>query len=200
VSFTPDSSRDSLAELARRVRGGDVAAFEGLFRALHAPLCEVVDCYVRSQAVAEEIVQDLLFVVWMQRERLPADASVRAYLFAAARNRALHHLRHAAVVRHWARRVDSRPDVAGIAASGPLPDVALEARERAAALRRAIDQLPPRARLALVLQREHEMTQAEVAVAMGISVKGVEKLLATAKQRLRERLGAHAGDESTPSP
>jgi RNA polymerase sigma factor (sigma-70 family) len=55
----------------------------------------------------------------------------------------------------------------------------------------AIDELPTRARLALVLQRDHEMSQAEIANAMGISVKGVEKLLATAKTKLRLLLSAH---------
>lgn len=84
---------DPLVPLARRVRDGDIGAFETLFRTLHAPLCEVVDGYVRSQAVAEEIVQELFFVIWMDRERLPDARSIRAYLFGAARNRAVHHLR-----------------------------------------------------------------------------------------------------------
>ena len=36
----------------------------------------------------------------------------------------------------------------------------------------------------LVLQRDHEMTQAEITDAMGISLKGVEKLLARAYRLL----------------
>ena len=59
-------------------------------------------------------------------------------------------------------------------------------------IRGAIDRLPPRARLALVLQRDHEMTQAEIAEAMDISLKGVEKLLATARQKLRPLLDGRA--------
>ena len=169
----------------------DLATFEKLFRELHAPLCEVVDSYVRSQAVAEEIVQDVFFVVWMRRETL-ADHALRAYLFAAARNRALHHLRHRAVIARVSLWIDSRPDVAGIAAAPPGVDAMFENRERRAALRAAIDQLPTRARLALVLQWDHEMSQSEIAMAMGISVKGVEKLLATAKRLLRESLSAHS--------
>ncbi|MGH7619470.1 MAG: hypothetical protein ACREPM_19815 [Gemmatimonadaceae bacterium] len=66
------------ASLVQRIRGGDIAAFEQLFRELHAPLAEVVDSYVRSQSVAEEIVQDLFFVVWMKRERLSNDG-LRGY-------------------------------------------------------------------------------------------------------------------------
>ena len=94
-------SRRSLAHLSDRVRRGDLAAFEEIFRAMHAPLCEVADSYVQSQAVAEEIVQDLFFAIWMKRDRLPNVDSLQAYLFTAARNRCLHHLRHRAMVRRW---------------------------------------------------------------------------------------------------
>jgi RNA polymerase sigma-70 factor (ECF subfamily) len=168
----------------------DIAAYEKLFRELHAPLCEVVDSYVRSQAVAEEIVQDVFFVVWMRRERL-AGVALRPYLFTAARNRALHHLRHRSIVARWSMWVESRPDVAGVGGGPRGADLDIEDRERRAALRSAIDRLPPRARLALVLQWDHEMAQTEIAAAMGISVKGVEKLLATAKRKLRESLSVH---------
>jgi len=173
----------------------DLASFEKLFRELHAPLCEVVDSYVRSQAVAEEIVQDVFFMVWMRRETLPS-SGLRAYLFTAARNRALIHLRHRSVVRRWSLWIESRPDVAGVAAAAASADVALADQERRAALRAAIDRLPPRSRLALVLQQDHHMSLTEIATAMGISVKGVEKLLSLAKARLRELLAAHAPDSS----
>ena len=75
-----------------------------------------------------------------------------------------------------------------------MADAEVEASERSAALRAAIDRLPARQRCAVVLQLEHNMTHAEVAGAMGISIKGVEKLLATGKRRLRALLGAHVGD------
>jgi RNA polymerase sigma-70 factor (ECF subfamily) len=182
--------RDSLAHLSARIRRGDRAAFEELFDTMHAPLCEVADSYVQSQAIAEEIVQDLFFAIWMKRDQLPNVDSLQAYLFTAARNRSLHHLRHRAMVRRWTSWAGATPDVAGVAASPPLADEALDADERRALIRRAIDRLSPRVRLALVLQRDHEMTQAEIAEAMDISLKGVEKLLATARQKLRPLLEA----------
>jgi RNA polymerase sigma-70 factor (ECF subfamily) len=182
--------RDSLAHLSDRVRRGDLAAFEELFRTMHAPLCEVADSYVQSQAIAEEIVQDLFFAIWMKRDRLPKVDSLQAYLFTAARNRSLHHLRHRAMVRRWTSWAGTKSDVAGVAPPSRPADEALESDERRARIRAAIDRLPPRARLALVLQRDHEMTQAEIAEAMDISLKGVEKLLATARQKLRPLLEA----------
>jgi len=158
------------------------AAFEQLFRAMHAPLCEVVDSYVRSQDVAEEIVQDLFFVMWMRRDSMPPAESLRAYLFAAARNRAVRHLRHLAVARRWAESAEHEGDAV---AHAPLADAELEALEQRRELKRAIDALPPRTRLAMVLQWEHSMSNADIAEAMGISLKGVEKLLATARRQLR---------------
>jgi RNA polymerase sigma-70 factor, ECF subfamily len=181
---------DSLAHLSDRVRRGDLAAFEELFRAMHAPLCEVADSYVQSQAIAEEIVQDLFFAIWMKRDRLPNVDSLQAYLFTAARNRSLHHLRHRAMVRRWTSWAGATSDAAGVAAPPRPADEALEADERRARIRGAMDRLPPRCRLALVLQRDHEMTQAEIAEAMDVSLKGVEKLLATARQKLRPLLEA----------
>ncbi len=183
-----DSAADPLLPLARRIRDGDVSAFEALFRTLHAPLCEVVDSFVHSQAVAEEIVQELFFVVWVDRARFPEARSMRAYLFAAARNRAVHHLRHVAVARRWSEH----STLAAETGSRPSPDRLLEGRETVLAVRQAIDNLPTRTRLAFLLQWEYEMSHTEIATAMGISTKGVEKLLSTAKAKLKAALGDHA--------
>ena len=177
-----------LQEIARRAADGDVQAFERLFRAFHAPLCEVVDHYVRSQDVAEEIVQDLFLAIWMSRSRLGETRSPSGYLFTAARNRAIRHLRHRYVVWHGKQRI--------AADSNAMPvgeDVRLITAETNAAVRKAIDCLPPRMRLAVVLQTYHEMSQAEIAVAMDISLKGVEKLLSAAKAKLRVQLGPNRG-------
>lgn len=180
-----------LTDLVARIQADDVGAFEEVFRAFHAPLCEVVDSYVRSQPVAEDIVQDLFFVVWLKRRTLTRLA-LRPYLFAAARNQALRHLRHAAVVRRWSFRATLDSSLDSSPSPPTQPDHDVEARETADTLRAAVDELPPRSRLAFVLRSEHEMSYADVADAMGISVKGVEKLISIAKSRLRQRLGSRA--------
>ena len=169
-------------DLARRIALGDTASFEALFRALHAPLCEVVDSYVQSQAVAEELVQDLFFAVWMRRAEL-RDTALRGYLFAAARNRALHHLRRQSLARRWSAMVESLPDLALVGRAD-----AADARLAGEEVRRAVDSLPPRSRLAIVLRMDHGMSHTEIGEAMGISVKGVEKLLAAGRRRLKALL------------
>lgn len=167
----------------------DLLTFEQLFRRLHAPLCEVVDVYVRSQDTAEEIVQDLFLAVWIKRETVTRADSLTAYLFAAARNRAVMHIRHRAVVQRKVAQLGREPELSPQSAQAPAADRQLEQRETAHAVRAAIDALPPRTRLAIVLRIDHGMSVAEIATAMGISLKGAEKLLGAAKGKLRSHLG-----------
>lgn len=174
-------------ELVARLRRGDFLAFEQLFATYHAMLCEIADAYVDSQAVAEELVQDLFYTVWRDRARLDVHQSLRSYLCRATRNRAVQHLRHRSVVLRWAQHVGADSE----AARSPASDGALEQQETLAALREAVATLPPRGRLAVVLRWRHGMSNAEAAEAMGISVKGVEKLLASAMGRLREAMHPH---------
>jgi RNA polymerase sigma-70 factor (ECF subfamily) len=78
-----------------RIRAGDPGAFEALFREHYHGLCLFAARLVASDAVAEELVQDVLLRVWQQRERWTVTGSVAAYLYGAVRNQALGHLRRA---------------------------------------------------------------------------------------------------------
>jgi len=176
-------------QLVDRLRHDDLEAFERIFATYHAMLCDIADSYVGSQAIAEELVQDLFHTLWRDRSRLDVRHSLRSYLCRATRNRAVQHLRHRSVVLRWTRLVGADTDAAHAAPS----DAMLEQHETLTALRAAITALPPRARLAVVLRWHHRMTNAEVAEAMDISVKGVEKLLASAMERLRQSMRTHRG-------
>src|SRR5438094_10496548 len=70
----------------------DVAAFEALFRTHYSPLCDFVYGYVRSRAVAQELVQDLFLRLW-ERVGPPAATLAASYGYPAARNRTVGHLR-----------------------------------------------------------------------------------------------------------
>ena len=160
---------------------------EQIFRAHHASLCEFVNSIVRAPDIAEEIVQELFLAVWRNPSGLRQARSQRAYLYVAARNRALRHRRHDAIALRAADAADADREPLG---SGPLPESPLEQMlhaEVVRALERAMALLPERTRLAMTLRRQG-MSYAEVAEVMEISVKGVEKLLASAMRKLRETL------------
>jgi RNA polymerase sigma-70 factor (ECF subfamily) len=169
-------------ELLGRIRQGDEDAFDAIFRAHYPPLVGMAEGMLRSRAVAEEIVQDVMLELWRRRQALPVEESLRAYLFRATRNRALNHLRH--------RRVErlGEPHAAGAAVDPPRAPAALVEEEIDAALREAVADLPDRCREVFELSRVHGLRYAEIAGALGISVKTVEAQMGKALRLLRERL------------
>jgi len=163
----------------------DVAAFEGVFRTHYAPLCDYVYSYVRSRAVAQELVQDLFLRLW---ERAPTAAETLAapYLYTAARNRAVGHLRRERVAAAWA----NDPACAARAAP-PAADEPLREHELRAALDNAVAALPERCRLVFTLSRYRRLSNADIARMLSISVNTVEQQMWRALKTLRVKLAPY---------
>lgn len=53
-----------------KIKEGDVKAFEGIFRLYYSPLCLYAAGITGSMDVAEEIVQELFYVFWKEKEKL----------------------------------------------------------------------------------------------------------------------------------
>ena len=176
-------------DLLERLRQGDTAAFDAIFRTWYGPLVGTAERMLGDRAVAEELVQDVMLELWRRRASLAADGSAQAYLFQATRNRVLNHLRH--------RRIEQRsePEVQSAAAPSPQADAAVVQEELDMALQRAVQALPDRCREVFELSRVHGLKYAEIATTLGISVKTVEAQMGKALRTLRERLAHWLPDE-----
>jgi RNA polymerase sigma-70 factor, ECF subfamily len=169
-------------ELLARLRAGDRAAFDAIFRAQYAAMVGVAESVVRERAVAEEVAQDVFLELWRRRESLAVQESLRAYLFRSVRNRALNHLRHGRVQRAAA------PFIARDEAAPATAPARMAEREIDAAVRDAVAALPDPVRQVFEMSRTHHMKYGEIAASLGISVKTVEARMGRALKELRERL------------
>jgi RNA polymerase sigma-70 factor (ECF subfamily) len=173
--------------LVARVRAGDAAAFETLFRRYYDRLYRFAYGFVSGrQDVAEEVVQHVFVRIWERRSEWVVVGTVQSYLYGAVRNEAMALLRHERVVDAHAAAV--RAAEAASPEHVSRADEHLEHAEVQDALREAIAQLPERTREAFVLHRQHHLTYAEIAAAMQISIKGVEYHIGSALRNLRKRL------------
>ena len=66
--------------IIKRVKEGDIGAFETLFRKYHSPLLFYCTSITASVQAAEDIVQDLFYNIWKDKERLNILVSVKSYL------------------------------------------------------------------------------------------------------------------------
>src|SRR5881628_2581382 len=73
-------------DLVARIRAGDEAAFEAMFRAYYGPLCRYVAAYLGSRDAAEDAVQGVFVRIWEDRTRWVV-SELRHYLYAAVRRR-----------------------------------------------------------------------------------------------------------------
>lgn len=162
------------------IAAGDRTAFEALFRAHYRPLCAFANGYVRDADKAEDLVQDLFFHLWLDRERTKVSISVKAYLFASVRNRCLNALKTSARLRVLNDEADDRASEDGVGED--------EHTERIARVQAAVESLPEERRKVFKLSRYEGLKYHEIADRLGISVKTVENQMGKALKTMREEL------------
>lgn len=170
--------------LQERIRGGDEAAFDTVFRDNYAHLVRMAESVVRERALAEEIAQDVMLELWRRRESIELEQSFRPYLLRSTRNRALNHVRHQRVVMREATIAAAAAE----SARAPSAEDEMLGTEMERAVRLAIASLPERAREVFQLSRDQGLKYSEIAVLLDISVKTVEKRMGQALAELRDRL------------
>lgn len=166
------------------------AALETLFRAHYDRLYGVAYHYVRSRAVAEEIVQDAFLHLWTRRAEWGQARDLSRYVGAAVRNRALDYVRREQLEVAWQRRALSGVEdvvlsqFARESGSGGAPEI----DDGAEQVRVALRGLPERTQETIALRMYRQLSNAEIAEVMGITVKAVERNIARATQALRVAL------------
>jgi RNA polymerase sigma-70 factor (ECF subfamily) len=177
-----DTNHASERDLRERIRAGDEGAFDVIFRSNYPHLVRMAESIVREPALAEEIAQDVMLELWRRKESLDIEQTFRAYLIRATRNRALNHIRHQRIVaREAAFAALESP-------SSPSAEDELLGVELERAVRDAVNGLSENCREVFQLSRENGLKYAEIATALEISVKTVEKRMGQALSELRDQL------------
>lgn len=162
------------------IAAGDRPAFEALFRLHYRPLCAFAVGYLKDMDQAEDLVQDLFFRLWLDREKVNITTSTKAYLYAAVRNRCLNAVKAGSRMRVLNEEVDDRPQD-----DERTED---EHTERIARVQAAIEMLPEERRKVFKLSRYEGLKYHEIAARLGISVKTVENQMGSALKTLRTEL------------
>jgi RNA polymerase sigma-70 factor (ECF subfamily) len=184
----PFVSGEANSALVDRVRDGDGAALEMLYRQHH----EAVRAFARRLLGDPEVAEDLLHEVFLGASgafrRYRGASTIRTFLISVAVNKARHHVRSACRRRRMLEKFAIEPEGAGIAA----PDEAVERRQLASELQRALDQLPLDERVVVVLCEVEERTSGEVAAIVHAPEATVRTRLFRAKRKLRALLDGGA--------
>ncbi|MGI4879475.1 MAG: RNA polymerase sigma factor [Janthinobacterium lividum] len=174
--------RDPDTQLVARVGRGEPAATRAFVAAKLPRVLGLATRMLSDVAEAEDVAQEAFLRVWRNATVWqPGRARFDTWLHTVVLNLCRDRLRRRRVTTG-----DAVPDVAD-----PTPDA--EARlieaERGSAVANAIAGLPERQREAILLVHYQDLSGAEAAAALELSVEALESLLARGRRTLRARLG-----------
>ena len=168
---------DADAGLIGQVAAGNRHAFETLYRAYFQRLSRFLNRMTGSSQLIEEIVNDVMLVVWQKAGTFNGSCKVSTWIFAIAYRKACKSL------RKLDEPLDSFPDAAECA-EGCQPERQFERLCLAHALDDALGTLPLAQRAAFQLTFYHDMSCAEIAEIMDCPVNTVKTRLFHARRRL----------------
>jgi RNA polymerase sigma-70 factor (ECF subfamily) len=178
----PPTDEDDLEQmsdprLVTRVRGGDVDAFEVLYRRHVGRVYAICLRLLGDAATAEDLTQECFMRCWRKIHSFRGDSAFGTWLHRLATNAAISELRRRP---GWQVEADD-----GIAEPGPsVPSTAPLQRD----LERAVAELPDGARTVLVLHDIEGHTHGEIAALTGLAVGTSKAQLHRARERLKRIL------------
>jgi RNA polymerase sigma-70 factor, ECF subfamily len=193
------ATQPSDQQLLGRLRAGDPDAFAALVRRYQRLMLRVARGYVRTDAVAEEVVQEAWLAVVRGLERFEGRSSFKTWLLRIVTNRAM------TQGAREARSIPIEPSVSadhfvpeGEPGAGawstppePWPEDQLLADETRAVIERAIEELPAMQRAVVSMRDIEGMSSEEVQEALEITAANQRVLLHRGRQKVREALAAY---------
>lgn len=177
--------RTADVELAGRIKSGEAAAFEALYRQHASRLYNLASRMAGGASEAEDLLQDIFLLAYRKVGSYRGESSLGTWLYRLAMNHCLDVLRNRQTRMGQVTDSIDEPDAAPVAAPGPT----LSAVSRID-LERAIEALPPACRAAFLLHDVEGFGHQEVADILGVSEGTSKSQVHKARLRIRAHLGS----------
>ena len=160
-------------------------AFRVIVHAYQDKVIRFISLFVHNNQEYEELASDVFLSLWSNRDKLVDVSDFDSYIFVMAKNKALNHLRKgkADLVDLDSFQVDAFHN------TETTPESIYISQEEVEILNAAINELPLKTKMAFHLVRENKMKYKDAAEILGVSTKTIEKQVASAVAKLKEKLG-----------
>jgi len=177
-----NNSEQLESELVKALSKGEIKAFNDLFKIYGNRIFRFALGYLKSEADAEELVQDVFMKIWEKRSDLRDNLSFKSYIFTIAFNIIRKHfVKKALTSKYFEQQVIEDADLSTI------QNIDFQSTKKA--IDRLVDQLPARRKEVFIKSRFEGLTTKEIADELGTSPKTVENQLGEALRFIREHLG-----------
>lgn len=167
------------------VKSGSEKAYRTLYEMWVSRLYQFVYQYVKSEETTDDVVQETFYRIWINREKLDAESSFKAYLFTIAYHLLLKELRRQLNNTSMEEFIEynlrfASEDYDNIRTSGDEAEKQIDFDQFCKALKQAKEKLTPRQREIFELNKEQNLSVAEIAEQLCIKEQVVRNQLSTA--------------------
>ena len=163
--------------LIRRIAAGDQSAMRALFARYRVRVYRWLLRLVDDESLAEDLLSKVFLDLWRHAASFEARSSLSTWLLAIARHKALSARR---------RRTDAELDEATVSTVPDDPEVTLQKKNRAEALRQSLLRLSPGHREVIDLAYYHGKSVKEIAEIVSINEATVKTRMFYARRKLAE--------------
>lgn len=170
--------------ILRKIKEGNIQAFESLFRQYYTSLYLYALGITNRKDISEEIVQELFYTLWKEKESIQIYRSLKSYLYKAVRNQSLqYHERTNVESRHREKVLSNKTEL-----EDNTPQEEIEYKELEDVVNKTLKKLPERRLKIFKMHRMEGRKYKEIAELLSVSIKTVEAEMSKTYSQLRHEI------------
>jgi RNA polymerase sigma factor (sigma-70 family) len=181
--------------LVKQTLAGDQGAFEVLVKRYNTPIFNFICHLLNDYDLACDVSQQVFTQLYISMPTLRTGEPLKAWLFQVARNRCLDELRRKRAIHfsemETAHDEDDLSPLAIIPDNSPLPDELAERNDLKEKLHAAIDALPPKFRMVVLLRYTSQLSFSEIGKTLQMPEATAKTYFQRARPLLRTAMAAH---------
>lgn len=166
------------------LKRGDHDSYEILFKLYYAKFVNFADAIIKDRNAAKDIVQEAFIKIWANRAGLDENLKLQNYIYVIVKRLLLNYLRD----HRQSESLESEVAHKLQCTSSGGQDLIVIANETRNRIQDIISKMPVQRRTVFVMSRNQGMTNKQIAEALQISVKTVERHMTLALAELRENI------------
>jgi len=168
-------------EVVEALREGNHKAFEKIFVAYYNKTKAFIFGYIKSEADAEELTEDLFVDLWQNRQSVDTARSFNSYVHTIARNAAIDFLRRKFVQDTYTSQTQH-------STCSSTSEEELIAKELGLLIDDIVDQMPEQRKKIYMLSRNDGLSNTEIAAQLNTTKRNVETQLSLALKEIRKAI------------
>ncbi|TGV00953.1 RNA polymerase sigma factor [Flavivirga rizhaonensis] len=168
--------------LSKKLKSGDKKAYDFLMDTYYGKLCSYARSLINDKNKAEDIVQNVMVTIWVNRKKINYTSSVRSYLYKSVYNEFIAEFRKNVKVIYLEKKYIEAIDLV-------IENESLDIDRLMTIVNKEINNLPTKCREIFILNKKEGLTHQEISEHLNISIKTIEGHMTRAFKLLNKKLG-----------